>query len=98
MRILGRKSVIIADLERYESREQRLNALLRPQITEAGPKTPSRRPGGNRVAAPGCAASYRRNAETRASAVSSVHDHAPVLGNVEPFPVHPLVVLSILGG
>ena len=68
MRILGRKSVIIADLERYESREQRLNALLRPQITEAGPKTPSRRPGGNRVAAPGCAASYRRNAETRASA------------------------------
>src|SRR5262249_34911922 len=32
------------------------------------------------------------------NALSSVHDHAPVLGNVEPFPAHPLVVLPIFGG
>src|SRR5262249_33622995 len=32
------------------------------------------------------------------NALSSVHDHAPVLGNVEPFLAHSLVVLAIFGG
>src|SRR5262245_45100889 len=31
-------------------------------------------------------------------ALSSVHDHAPVLGNAEPFSAHLLVELAILGG